>query len=202
MYFRKQFFHFDRLDLVFRCVDLGFSLVYDWYVFVCAVMYNHLWLSVMVQAYAGFYYTAWALRLVGSPPLDKFNSTLWSFCNMDWTQVCVLLTVFNLCDSYKESARHAHICWSAKRIMPGAVRVQITNILYGCSHCANVKTSKAGVNYSTNSPSWHHEGKRAEIKLVYSVLLSSRLASLYGITTFHSICWLVLKSLSSRRTTT
>ncbi|XP_041963452.1 ectonucleoside triphosphate diphosphohydrolase 3 isoform X2 [Alosa sapidissima] len=43
--------------------------------------------SGQFMAYAGFYYTAWALKLVGAPTLDKFNSTLWSFCSMDWTKL-------------------------------------------------------------------------------------------------------------------
>ncbi|XP_063054425.1 ectonucleoside triphosphate diphosphohydrolase 3 [Engraulis encrasicolus] len=36
------------------------------------------------MAYAGFYWTAWALRLVGSSSLEEFNSTMWNFCSMNW----------------------------------------------------------------------------------------------------------------------
>ncbi|KAI4871219.1 hypothetical protein NFI96_003484 [Prochilodus magdalenae] len=36
------------------------------------------------MAYAGFFYTAWALNVKGSNSLEKFNSTMWSFCSKDW----------------------------------------------------------------------------------------------------------------------
>ncbi|MBN3299947.1 ectonucleoside triphosphate diphosphohydrolase 3 [Amia ocellicauda] len=35
-------------------------------------------------AYAGFYYTTDFLRLNGSFSLEKFNSTMWSFCSQKW----------------------------------------------------------------------------------------------------------------------
>ncbi|KAI1885676.1 hypothetical protein AGOR_G00206270 [Albula goreensis] len=36
-------------------------------------------------AYAGFYYTAAALKLGSSFTLDNFNSTAWEFCQKNWT---------------------------------------------------------------------------------------------------------------------
>ncbi|XP_072534886.1 ectonucleoside triphosphate diphosphohydrolase 3 [Salminus brasiliensis] len=39
------------------------------------------------MAYAGFYYTAWALGVKGSNSLEKFNSTMWSFCSKTWTML-------------------------------------------------------------------------------------------------------------------
>ncbi|XP_012684150.2 ectonucleoside triphosphate diphosphohydrolase 3 [Clupea harengus] len=60
------------------------------------------------KAYAGFYYTAWALRLIGSSTLDQFNSTLWSFCSMDWP---------NLKQNYSITEKHLKsYCYSANYV--------------------------------------------------------------------------------------
>lgn len=60
------------------------------------------------MAYSGFYYTAWALRLVGKPTLDQFNSTLWTFCHMDWTQ---LKKNYNITEKHLKS-----YCYSANYV--------------------------------------------------------------------------------------
>ncbi|XP_058250880.1 ectonucleoside triphosphate diphosphohydrolase 3 [Hemibagrus wyckioides] len=61
------------------------------------------------MAYAGFYYTAGALDLKGSNSLEKFNSTMWSFCSMDWK---TLKKNYNITDkhlkSYCYSANYVH----------------------------------------------------------------------------------------------
>ncbi|XP_027728277.1 ectonucleoside triphosphate diphosphohydrolase 3-like isoform X2 [Vombatus ursinus] len=38
-------------------------------------------------AFSGFYYTANALNLTGSSPLDAFNSSTWDFCLQSWSQL-------------------------------------------------------------------------------------------------------------------
>ncbi|XP_026781866.2 ectonucleoside triphosphate diphosphohydrolase 3 [Pangasianodon hypophthalmus] len=61
------------------------------------------------MAYAGFYYTAGALDIKGSNSLEKFNSTMWSFCSMDWK---TLKKIYNITEkhlkSYCYSANYVH----------------------------------------------------------------------------------------------
>ncbi|KAK2854839.1 hypothetical protein Q7C36_006708 [Tachysurus vachellii] len=61
------------------------------------------------MAYAGFYYTAGTLNLKGSNSLEKFNSTMWSFCSMDWP---TLKKNYNITEkhlkSYCYSANYVH----------------------------------------------------------------------------------------------
>ncbi|KAJ8415695.1 hypothetical protein AAFF_G00402520 [Aldrovandia affinis] len=56
-------------------------------------------------AYAGFYYTAAALKLGSSFTLDSFNSTAWDFCSKTWT---TLKNVSSIRDVYLKS-----YCYSA-----------------------------------------------------------------------------------------
>ncbi|KAI5106254.1 ectonucleoside triphosphate diphosphohydrolase 3 isoform X1 [Silurus meridionalis] len=61
------------------------------------------------MAYAGFFYTAGILDLKGSNSLEKFNSSVWSFCSKDWK---TLKTTFNITEkhlkSYCYSANYVH----------------------------------------------------------------------------------------------
>ncbi|XP_053350739.1 ectonucleoside triphosphate diphosphohydrolase 3 [Clarias gariepinus] len=61
------------------------------------------------MAYAGFYYTAGTLDLKGSNSLEKFNSTMWSFCSLDWK---TLKKNYNISEkhlkSYCYSANYVH----------------------------------------------------------------------------------------------
>ncbi|XP_066539554.1 ectonucleoside triphosphate diphosphohydrolase 3 [Hoplias malabaricus] len=61
------------------------------------------------MAYAGFYYTAWALDVKGSNSLERFNATMWSFCSKDWT---TLKKTYNITEkhlkSYCYSANYVH----------------------------------------------------------------------------------------------
>ncbi|XP_030638615.1 ectonucleoside triphosphate diphosphohydrolase 3 [Chanos chanos] len=61
------------------------------------------------MGYAGFYYTAWALNLKGSNTLEKYNSTMWKFCSMNWTS---LKQNYNITEkhlkSYCYSANYVH----------------------------------------------------------------------------------------------
>ncbi|KAF4088147.1 hypothetical protein AMELA_G00079280 [Ameiurus melas] len=60
------------------------------------------------MAYAGFYYTAEALDIKGSNSLEKFNSTVWSFCTMDWK---TLKKNYNITEKHLKS-----YCYSANYV--------------------------------------------------------------------------------------
>ncbi|XP_019518274.1 PREDICTED: ectonucleoside triphosphate diphosphohydrolase 3 [Hipposideros armiger] len=45
-------------------------------------------------AFAGFYYTATALNLSGSFPLNTFSANTWNFCSQSWSQLPMLLPHF------------------------------------------------------------------------------------------------------------
>ncbi|ELK10101.1 Ectonucleoside triphosphate diphosphohydrolase 3 [Pteropus alecto] len=52
-------------------------------------------LATLLQAFAGFYYTASALNLSGSFSLNTFNSSTWNFCSQNWSQLQLLLPRFD-----------------------------------------------------------------------------------------------------------
>ncbi|XP_028017484.1 ectonucleoside triphosphate diphosphohydrolase 3 isoform X2 [Balaenoptera acutorostrata] len=66
-------------------------------------------LAILLQAFAGFYYTASAFNLSGSFSLHTFNSSTWNFCSQNWGKLPLLLPRFD-----EEYARS--YCFSAHYI--------------------------------------------------------------------------------------
>nr|XP_020750222.1 ectonucleoside triphosphate diphosphohydrolase 3 isoform X2 [Odocoileus virginianus texanus] len=66
-------------------------------------------LATLVQAFAGFYYTANAFNLSGSFSLHTFNLSTWNFCSKNWNQLPLLLPRFD--EQYARS-----YCFSAHYI--------------------------------------------------------------------------------------
>ncbi|TRY55972.1 hypothetical protein DNTS_018855 [Danionella cerebrum] len=65
-------------------------------------------LSGDFTAYAGFYWTAWALKVNGSNSMERFNKSMKEFCSKDWK---------NLKQSYKISDIHLKsYCYSANYV--------------------------------------------------------------------------------------
>uniref|UniRef100_A0A8C5LGJ5 Ectonucleoside triphosphate diphosphohydrolase 3 n=1 Tax=Jaculus jaculus TaxID=51337 RepID=A0A8C5LGJ5_JACJA len=52
-------------------------------------------LAALLQAFAGFYYTASAFNLSGSFSLSAFNSSSWDFCQRTWSELPSLLPKFD-----------------------------------------------------------------------------------------------------------
>ncbi|XP_055270559.1 ectonucleoside triphosphate diphosphohydrolase 3 isoform X2 [Moschus berezovskii] len=52
-------------------------------------------LATILQAFAGFYYTANAFNLSGSFSLHTFNLSTWNFCSKNWSQISLLLPQFD-----------------------------------------------------------------------------------------------------------
>ncbi|XP_063308351.1 ectonucleoside triphosphate diphosphohydrolase 3 [Pelobates fuscus] len=61
------------------------------------------------SAFSGFYYTASSLNLTGNFPLNEFNSSMWNFCNQEWSKLPQILSRFE--EKYARS-----YCFSANFI--------------------------------------------------------------------------------------
>lgn len=47
-------------------------------------------ITLLPQAFAGFYYTFSFLNLTGQQSLSHVNATVWDFCNKNWSEVRAL----------------------------------------------------------------------------------------------------------------